>query len=83
MTAPREDRRALRDVDGEARSELRIALVRHARSAHVHSGWIDARGFRAWREAYEGAGILDDQAVPVDLASLADSAGVVVSSVKP
>ena len=33
-------------------TESRVALVRHARSAHVHTGWIDATGFRAWQEAY-------------------------------
>jgi broad specificity phosphatase PhoE len=63
--------------------ETRIALVRHARSAHVHTGWIDASGFRAWREAYEAAGIREGERAPVDLERLAASAGVVLSSDAP
>jgi len=61
-------------------TESRIALIRHARSSHVHTGWINAGGFRAWREAYEAAGIREDERVPVNLEQLADSAGVVLSS---
>jgi broad specificity phosphatase PhoE len=61
----------------------RIALVRHGRSAHVQRGWIDGRGFRAWREAYEAAGIREDERPPADLAALAAGADVVVSSDAP
>ena len=62
---------------------MRIALVRHARSSHVHAGWIDARGFRAWREAYEAAAIRDDELVPAPLEELASRGGVVISSDAP
>ncbi len=63
--------------------ETRLALVRHGRSAHIHTGWIDSAGFRAWREAYEAAGILDDERVPSDLLTLAGRADLVVSSDAP
>ena len=61
----------------------RIHLVRHGRSAHVHSGWIDSQGFRAWREAYESAGIVADELPPQPLMQIAADAGVVVSSDTP
>ena len=48
----------------------RIVLVRHGRSSHVQTGWIDATGFRAWRVAYEAAGIREDERVPAPLAAL-------------
>jgi broad specificity phosphatase PhoE len=57
-----------------------LALVRHARSSHVHAGWINADGFRAWREAYEAAGIRRDERVPAQLEPLVARAGLVVSS---
>jgi broad specificity phosphatase PhoE len=57
-----------------------VALVRHARSAHVHAGWINADGFLAWREAYEAAGIRKDERVPAQLEPLVARAGLVVSS---
>jgi hypothetical protein len=62
------------------KASARIALVRHARSSHVHTGWIDAGGFRAWRDAYEAAGIHEDERVPADLAEFAGRAGLVLSS---
>ena len=61
-------------------TESRIALVRHARSSHIHTGWINASGFRAWRKAYEAAGIREDEHVPADLKQLVDRADLVVSS---
>jgi broad specificity phosphatase PhoE len=61
----------------------RIALVRHARSSHVHAGWIDAAGFDAWREAYEAAGIHEGEQVPADLEPLAERADLVISSDAP
>lgn len=67
-------------MEGSNPTEARIALVRHARSSHVHTGWIDASGFRAWRDAYEAAGIHEDERVPADLAELADRADLVLSS---
>lgn len=61
-------------------TDVRIALVRHARSSHVHSGWIDASGFRAWRDAYESAGIREGERVPAHVEELARRADVVLSS---
>src|SRR6188474_2955914 len=61
----------------------RIALVRHGRSTHVHSGWIDAAGFREWRRHYEAAGIGEAERVPSELAELAVRADLVVSSDAP
>lgn len=66
-----------------APTESRIALVRHGRSAHVQAGWIDTAGFRAWREAYEAAGIREAERVPADLARLAASADLVLASDAP
>jgi len=63
--------------------ERRLALVRHARSAHVHTGWINTTGFRAWREAYEAAGIREDERIPADLERLAASADLVLASDAP
>jgi broad specificity phosphatase PhoE len=57
-----------------------IVLVRHGRSGHVHSGWIDAVAFRRWREAYEAAGIDPDDVPPPDLQALAASSGILVAS---
>lgn len=62
------------------KTPARIALVRHARSSHVHAGWIDASGFRAWRDAYEAAGIHEDERVPAHLAELAGRADLVLAS---
>jgi len=60
-----------------------LALVRHGRSSHRHRGWIDSTGFRAWREAYEAAGLRDAERVPPDLAQLAAGATLVVASDAP
>ena len=62
------------------RTEARVALVRHARSSHVHAGWISASGFRAWREAYEAAGIHEDERVPAQIEQLVSHAELVLSS---
>lgn len=64
-------------------NDCRIALVRHARSAHVHTGWINATGFRAWREAYEAAGIQEGERVPDQLSQLASRADLVIASDAP
>jgi hypothetical protein len=64
-------------------TEPRIALVRHARSAHVQAGWINATGYRAWREAYEAAGIQEDERVPDHLETLVSRADLVVASDAP
>ena len=67
-------------MQGAIHEARRIALVRHARSSHVHAGWIDARGFRVWREAYEAAGIREDERVPVHLGPLVGGADLVLAS---
>jgi hypothetical protein len=59
-------------------AEGRVALVRHARSSHVHAGWITASDFRAWREAYEAAGIREDERVPAHLEQLVGRADLVL-----
>jgi broad specificity phosphatase PhoE len=66
-----------------SQSGARIALVRHARSAHVHAGWIDASGFRAWREAYEAAAIHEGERVPAPLGQLVTGPALVISSDAP
>jgi broad specificity phosphatase PhoE len=58
----------------------RIVLVRHGRSAHVQTGWLDSEGIRKWRDAYEAAGIAADDRPPVNLIDLVAAADVVVSS---
>ncbi|KYG04900.1 hypothetical protein BE21_44075 [Sorangium cellulosum] len=61
----------------------RIILVRHGRSAHVHTGWIDAAGFQRWRDAYDAAGLLPGERPPSALRALAMQAGAVVASDLP
>ncbi len=80
LRGSRSIRSTLCAVQDSRPTEARIALVRHARSSHVHTGWIDASGFRAWRDAYEAAGIQEDERVPADLAELAGGADLVLSS---
>ena len=67
-------------VQVSIQTECRVALVRHARSSHNHTGWITASGFRAWREAYEAAGIREDERVPAHIEQLLGSADLVLSS---
>ena len=62
------------------KTKSRIALIRHGRSAHVHAGWINATGFRAWREAYEAAGIRADERAPAHLQQLMAGVDLVLSS---
>jgi broad specificity phosphatase PhoE len=64
-------------------SEAQILLIRHGPSAHVPSGWIDTAGFRAWRAAYEAAGIRAGERAPADLLSRAASAALIVASDAP
>lgn len=61
----------------------RILLVRHGRSSHVHTGWIDTAGFNAWRAAYEAAGIVDAERPPASLVRVASEARLVVASDTP
>jgi broad specificity phosphatase PhoE len=60
-----------------------IVLVRHGRSRHVHSGWIDGAEFRSWREAYEAAGIDASDLPPPALCAIAARSDVVATSVAP
>lgn len=60
-----------------------ILLVRHGRSAHIHAGWVDARGFLRWGEAYEAAGISIAEKPPADLIAAAARAGAIVASDAP
>lgn len=60
-----------------------IALIRHARSAHEQTGWIAADGVRAWRLAYEAAGIRDGERAPAALVSLVQGASVLLASDAP
>jgi broad specificity phosphatase PhoE len=61
----------------------RLILVRHGRSAHVHTGWIDAAGVRHWQRAYDAVGIRADDAPPPALVALAREAALVVTSDLP
>ncbi|WP_437681760.1 hypothetical protein [Sorangium sp. So ce131] len=61
----------------------RIILVRHGRSGHVHSGWIDATGFQRWRDAYDTAALAPGEMPPPALRSLAMQVGAVVASDLP
>jgi len=63
--------------------EQTILLVRHARSAHVHRGFLDLAGFRRWREAYEAAGIDERDQPPAALKDLARGSGIIVASTAP
>lgn len=58
----------------------KIVLVRHGRSAHVHTGLIDLAGFRRWRDDYERAGIDARHEPPPALRALAAASGVIVAS---
>lgn len=59
---------------------MKILLVRHGRSAHVHSGWINRAEFIRWREAYETAGVELGDVPPAELRAAAAESGVVVAS---
>ena len=64
-------------------NERRILLVRHGPSAHVRAGWIDVQGFRAWRSAYEAAGISESERPPLPLAQSIGDASLVLASDAP
>lgn len=65
-------------VDASCRSR-KLVLVRHGPSAHTHSGWVDTNGVRAWRVAYEAAGIRDDSQPPPALVRDTADAGLVLA----
>lgn len=62
---------------------MRIILVRHGRSAHVQTGWIDRTALLAWRRAYDEAGILSTEVPPPALLDSVSEGGLVVSSDLP
>jgi broad specificity phosphatase PhoE len=61
----------------------KIVLVRHGRSAHVQTGWIDSDGLQRWRLAYDEAGITDREPPPAALRAMAEGAGVLAASDLP
>jgi len=60
-----------------------LLLVRHGRSAHVHTGWIDVDGVRRWMAAYDAAEIMPDHAPPAELEALVRDASLVIASDLP
>lgn len=64
-----------------AEMSLKIVLVRHGRSSHVNSGWINGAEFLRWREAYEAAGVDSEDVPPRELREAALASGVLVASV--
>jgi hypothetical protein len=83
MALGRERDRALEALRVARGPGTKIALVRHGRSAHTHSGWIDCGGYEAWRNAYEAAGVHEDERVPRELAELVAESKLVVASDAP
>jgi broad specificity phosphatase PhoE len=61
----------------------RILLVRHGRSAHASTGWLDAAGVRGWLADYDVHGIAPDSMPPDALRAVARSVGIVVASDLP
>lgn len=60
-----------------------VLLVRHGRSAHVQTGWMDVHGVRRWMSAYDAAEIASDHPPPAELEALARDAVLVVASDLP
>lgn len=60
-----------------------LILVRHGRSSHVQTGWLDVDGVRGWMAAYDAAEITADHAPPAELEALAREAALVVASDLP
>jgi broad specificity phosphatase PhoE len=60
-----------------------LILVRHGRSAHVVTGWLDVQGVRNWMAAYDAAEISPDHAPPPELEALARDAALLVASDLP
>ena len=60
---------------------MKLLLVRHGRSAHVHAGGLlDRSGVERWRDAYDDAGIATDTRPPRALEEeVAASHGIVAS----
>ena len=64
-------------------ADLELLLVRHGRSAHVHTGWVDVDGVRQWMAAYDAASIMPEHAPPAELEALVRDASLVVASDLP
>src|SRR4051812_11704429 len=62
---------------------MQIILVRHGRSAHIHSGWLDHHGVAASLRAYDAAGLAPGEQPPPALRALAASGGIVATSDMP
>lgn len=60
-----------------------LLLVRHGRSAHVHTGWVDVEGVRRWMAAYDAAEIMPEHAPPPELEALVRDASLVIASDLP
>lgn len=60
-----------------------VILVRHGRSAHVESGWLDVHGLRRWMTAYDAAEIALHHPPPPELVAAAARAGRIVASDLP
>ena len=60
-----------------------LILVRHGRSSHVQTGWLDVQGVRDWMAAYDAAEISPDHAPPPELESLVRDASLIVASDLP
>jgi broad specificity phosphatase PhoE len=60
-----------------------LILVRHGRSAHVVTGWLDVHGVRQWMAAYDAAEISPEHAPPPELEALAREAALLVASDLP
>jgi broad specificity phosphatase PhoE len=60
-----------------------LLLVRHGRSAHVVTGWLDVHDVRRWMQAYDAAEISPDHAPPPVLEALVASSERIVASDLP
>jgi broad specificity phosphatase PhoE len=60
-----------------------LTLVRHGRSSHAETAWVDAHGLLRWRAAYDEAGIASDSAPPAALVSVASRGATIVASTLP
>lgn len=59
----------------------RIFLVRHGRSSMAHDRrWMTCDGVRGYEDAYNAAGIREDDAPPADLVAAAAAADVIAAS---
>ena len=64
-------------------SDPELILVRHGRSSHVETGWLDLEGVRRWMAAYDAAEITPDHAPPAELEALVRDAALFVASDLP